>query len=467
MVPGFRHSPAVFSFTCLVLLSAAVAEAQVIQPPRRVFRPAPASDRFQQDLTLEMDLLGGVDDNLSPQGGGGQSFLPRPTGYSGYAATRMRYLVGRPARSLEVRGGGFVNSYRNVGLTPSYGGDVGLQGRTEIGRRMSLSVSQQASSDPYFSLGAFSTLQPMVTDSIGSDAGVLDSSPTQAITEIRSLTLDTGVTLDRQWTPKTRTAFSYRYNDRQYEGDSVFDHRQHSGDFTYDRSIGRSSGIETSYQYSDFRYLDLTTNAGGPSRIATKSHTLEAGFRYGKDVSRTRRVQLAAGAGTVHTEWISRTAFQPREFWAPSGYGRASVDVGRSWTLDANYRRSVSVLQGVATGPRGGEPDVFLTDAASVSLGGRLGDRIETVFSGGFSNGATGGVSVTTEDGRFDAYTVSAQVSVRVTDWWSALTSFTHYQYTLNTIASQTLGVPPELDRNAVYVGVSLRVPMVGALIAE
>jgi len=43
---------------------------------------------------------------------------------------------------------------------------------------------------------------------------------------------------------------------------------------------------------------------------------------------------------------------------------------------------------------------------------------------------------------------------------WSSVVSFTHYQYQLNEVASQLLGVSRELHRNAVRVGLSWSLPL-------
>ena len=433
------------------MLCVTAAEAQVIGPPRRVFQRQPDTGRLRQELTLETDLLGGRDDNLSPQSG--QEFLPQPSGYTGYAVSRVRYFVGRRTRSFEARGGGFVNSFRNVGVKPSYGGDLELQGQTELGRRTELRASQSVRSNPYFGLGAFSALQPTVPDTVGLETGGFDSGPTRRLSEIRSLALDTSASVRREWTARATTEFRYGFNDTTYHGDLLFDSRRHAGEFIYDQAIGRYAGLETSYRYSDVAFIDDFD----ASPVPTTDQTLHVGFRYGRDLTRTRRVEVGAGVGPTYTDTLDQGTRLPRQFWAPSGYGRARIDLSRDWTLNANYLRSVTVLYGAT-------PEAFLADAASISLGGSLVDRIGAVLSGAYSNGQGGVIPEVTGPGRFYSYTLSGQMSFLVTEWWSALVNYTHYRYTLNTVASQTLGVPSNLNRNTMYVGFSLRVPLVGTV---
>ena len=424
------------------------------RPPARVFQQqrgsGPQSDRLK-NLTFELDLLGGYDDNLEL--GVGQPFLPSPAGYNGYVSTRLRYEVGRPERSMDVRGGGFVSGYRTGGISPKpqYGGDLSLGGRTQVGRNTALSGSQSVRSDPFFTLGGFNSLQPVVGGNGTLGSAGIDSSPINAITQARSLTLDTTASVRQELTPRATMAFNYRFSDRSYEDSLAFNSRSHVGTLSYDRSVGRSSGFQASYRYSDFESVDSQG-----LRVPIKDQIADVGFTYGKDLSRTRRVEVSAGGGPVYVETIDYLTLQPRQFWGPSAYGTVGIDLGRAWTLDAGYRRRVTVLQGLSA-------QAFLADAANASVGGLLKDRVELVFSGVYSNGSTGGVSQANEVGKFDSYALSSQVSVLLTRWWSAMASFTLYRYSLNAVASQDLLLPPQLDRTALFVGLTLRAPLVGA----
>ncbi len=441
------------AWSSVVMLCAVEVEAQVTRPPARVFQqqrePGRESDRLQ-NLTLEMDLLGGFDDNLDLRVG--QPFLPSLGGYSGYAATRLRYEFGRQERSLAVQGGGFASGYRTGGVTskPSYGGDLSLEGRTQVGRNTQLSASQNVRSDPFFTLGAFNPLQPVVggTGTLGS-AGI-DSGPITAVTEVRSLMLETTASMAQQLTPRTTMGINYHFSDRSYEESVAFDSRIHVVALSYDQSVGRSSGLRASYRYSDFDSVDFTG-----LRVPIKDQTADVGFRYGRNLSRTRRVELSAGGGSVYVDTIDTATLQPRRFWGPSAYGTAAIDLGRSWTLDMRYGTRVSVLQGVSA-------QAFLTDSASVGVGGLLKDRVQLVLLGAYSNGSTGGVNQANEVGKFDSYELSSQVSFLVTAWWSAMASFTLYRYELNDVASQDLLLPPILDRSSVFVGFTLRAPLIG-----
>ena len=431
-----RHGRLLVAWS-LVVCSVATAEAQVLRLPPRAFQPE--SNRQLTELGLETEFLGGFDDNLKTVPS--QAFVPSESGYLGRAATRIRYRMVRETGSLEARGGGFVNRFSTVG-TPSMGGDLTVRGRRELGRRTVMTLSQDVRSDPFFTLGAFDSLQQ---DDAGEGNG-LESSSTNAAALSRSLVLGTATSIRHRWRPRTATSVSYRFRDRSYSERVRPDSRSHQAEVSAEHSISRASGLEVSYRFSD----EEATDPLG-SRQTVQNHGATIGLRYVKDLSRTRRVRLSGGVGPTVFETLDGVAQQPQRVRGTIGYGTAIVDLGQaSWTLESSYRRTVSVLHGFGSPVR-----TYLTDAANVRLGGLLNDRAEVVFSGGYSNGRAG-----TDADTFDSYAVTGQVSVPVTDWWWTMVSYGHYRYTLSRAASVALVLAPRLQRNTLYVGFTLRTPL-------
>ena len=88
-----------------------------------------------------------------------------------------------------------MNSFSTIG-TPLYGGDLTVRGRMDLGRRTEMNIRQDVRSDPFFTLGAFNSLQQEVTDQTVTDQGNgLASSSINALTDARSLILDTRASL--------------------------------------------------------------------------------------------------------------------------------------------------------------------------------------------------------------------------------------------------------------------------------
>jgi hypothetical protein len=425
----------------------ASAQAQVLGPPRRPARPPAGStadpNRTQQTLTFGFDLLGGYDDNLSPEGGGASAeFVPRPSGYTGLSSASLAYSIGQRARALEVDGHSYMNTYRNIGVTPSYGGEISARARTAIGRRGQADIRQSVRYDPFFSLGAFSVL-PAET---GGQA--FDSNPTNGIAESRSWTSDTAVSISHRWTQRTGIQVDYGFNKRANKGGAAFDSRTHAGGVAYDRSFSRSTGLRASYRRSNIRSIDFENNVR-----PVQDDTADLGLRYGRDLSRTRRVSFSAGAGAAHVDTVDEVTREGLTYWAPSGYTTAQFDLGRSWAILGNYRRGVSVLQGLT-------PQPFVTDATNLSVGGFLAAGTDATLTAGSSSGQTGGQRDLS--GRFRSYTVTGQLRFAITQWWSAVFNYTRYKYKLDETASRALGVSPEMDRNAVRIGFTMTLPLVG-----
>ena len=185
---------------------------------------------------------------------------------------------------------------------------------------------------------------------------MLDSNPTTAITETRSWTNDTSASFRQRWTPRTAVQMDYGFNKRAYKTAIAFDSRTHRGGVGYERLFGRSTGIRGSYRYSDMVALDFE---GRPRPV--QSHAADLGFSYGRNLSRTRRVSFSGGAGAEYVDAILEATREGFTYWVPSGYSTALLDLGRSWTILANYRRGVSMLQGLTPRPSSqtGKPECW------------------------------------------------------------------------------------------------------------
>jgi len=437
--------------TALFFLAPIVApvEAQVLQPPPRPYRglfgggPSPDPTRTRQELTLRGNLLGGRDDNLAPPGTG-EAVDAHPSGYLGFGDAMLRYWFGRDVRWLDVSARGYTNSYRNIGVTPSYGGDMSARARTTVGRMNEIALSENVRYAPFFSLGVFAPL----ADASGPDNP--DANPTNALRETGSWANEASAAFSRRWTRKTRTEVGYSFNQQTYLDDAAFDSRVHGGQFAVERSIGRTVGIRAAYRRFDGEFTPQHADA-----IRNLSQTTDVGLLYQRRLSLTRQVSMGAGAGALHLDTVDAASRQPIKYWAPSGYATVRLDFARSWGVSGDYRRSLTVLQGVA-------PATFVTHAGTVTAGGYLARWLEGVVTTAYSNGIAG---QQTADGlgKYDGLSGSAQLRFRLLRWWSSVVSVNHYRYHLNDAASRSLRITPSLDRTAIRVGFSWLLPLYGS----
>jgi hypothetical protein len=430
------------------VLAAGDVSAQVVEAPPRPVRGVfgggrpPDPTRTRQELFTQFTLLGGFDDNLS-DGEGAGSFQPRESGYMGYGDAAVRYFVGRDVRSFDVNTRGFMNTYRNAGVGPSYGGDLTASGRANLGRSSNITASQTVRYSPYFTLGTFGALRGEL------GAANPDANPTNAVNERdRSWVLDSSAQFHHDWTRGLGMDAGYSLSRTTYVRGLAFDSLTHSVSLGAGQEIGRSGSIRGAYRRSD---SDHDQQDGGT--IPLINDTIDVGFAYQHDLSPTRRFSYAFGSGGIRVETLDSATRTPIEYWSPSGYATLRLDFGRSWNVSADYRRAVSVLQGLT-------PESFISDTGTLRAGGFLGSRVEAVVIAGYVNGQAGNGL----EGRYDGYTGTGQLRFLLTRWWAGLVSFNHYQYRLNTVASESLRVPAEMHRNAIRVGLSWSVPLVGSL---
>jgi hypothetical protein len=340
-----------------------------------------------------------------------------------------------------LAGRGFVNAFRNLGLTPGFGGDVRARLTAPIGRRHQLGLSATGRSDPFYSIGGFAPLRGAV------EAEVLpEANPVNGFSIRRSFCRDRNVAVTSPWTPRDTMTMDFGYSTQDFR-DDIGDGRTYNASLGYQRSIGRRSSLRVFYRGADSEFVEQTALVR-----PTRTHTVEAGYDHDRQVSRTRRMAFGFGAGATYVDTVFSVTRQRLDYVMPSGFANTRLDIARTWSIWADYRRAVGVLEGVTA-------EAFMTDAAIVRVGGMIGSRTELVVSGAYSNGA--GV-IPQSESRFETYTGTAQVRFMVTRWWSALVSQNIYSYQLHGFDLPE-GLLPRLNRNATRVGMTFQLPLYGA----
>jgi hypothetical protein len=415
---------------------ASPVNGQILERPERASRP-PA--RTSQELRLALNSLGGYDNPALRESGGLDVLTLQEPGYTGFADAALRYARTREGRSFELGGRAYLNSFGNVGLKPSYGGDLHSRVKLALGRRHELNLSAAGSSDPLHTLGAFGSLRGDVGPGVTPDANSANGSSTR-----RSQGYDASATLVSHWSPRNTLSSTYRRNARDFR-DDIGDSGGHSWGLDFTRSIGRRSGLRAAYRGSASETRDLDGLF-----VPMNDHAAELGYQQERQVSRTRRWSFSFGAGATHVETLRHLTHEPWVYVVPSGYGSTRIDIGRSWNVSADYRRSVTVLEGLTAAS-------FVTDAALLRTGGFVGPRAELVFSTGYANGATAAAD---SFDTFDSYTASAQLRLIITGSLSAVVSQSYYTYALNGALNLPVGFPRQLDRNSVRVGLTFDLPL-------
>jgi hypothetical protein len=439
-----RTTRKIFFFLLLTAIAGQV-DAQVLRRPERASRP-PA--RTIQELTLTLNSLGGYDDNPVIEGtaGNGLDILTqREPGYTGFADAALRFFRERLGHSFETSGRAYVNSFHNIDLRPSYGGDVQARLTTPLGRRNQLQLAAGGRSDSFYSLGSFSSLRADVGQS-----ALPDANPSNGSYERRSLAGDATISFLGRWSARSAFNAAYRYNFREFR-DHIGDTRSHTGLLDYAHNLRRRSTIRISYRRSNSEYGDRRIDAELKQvdilRPVTENSG-ELGYQHERAVSRTRSLVFAVGGGASYVRTVTLTN-EPLEFQLPSGYASTRLDIARTWSVQADYRRGLSLLEGVTI-------EQFVTNTGMIRLGGLLGSHSELVFAAGYSTGSAAPGS----SGSIESYNATSQFRYKLTESLSMLFGHTYYSYHLLGVQDLPSGFANRLDRNAIRVGMTLELPL-------
>jgi hypothetical protein len=358
---------------------------------------------------------------------------------------------------LDIAGHGtatYASTYRQAGQPPGFGGNLTISGRMDLGRHTRVAGFQSVQVAPYASLGIFGGLTGNLAAGSSSNAFTsaripgVESNMANALFEGMTWGLHTSTSLDHDWTRRMSTTVGYSFNRETHKDRSLLDNRTHVGRLTFNRKVGRSGNLSAAYSGS---LADLSQRG----RAATsENHTFTFGAGISRQISRTRTLSVSGAGGASHIDSYGARVVRQR-YWKPNVSAGANVDLGRSWTLAADWRQSANVLPSPIIGPQ-----TFFSRSVNISVGGHLGERIELVFSGANSNGILGR-PLPNEEGSYKGYTGNAQVRLGLTRWWSAIASINHYQALLTGTAAEALGTSRNFHTNSVMVGFGWSVPLI------
>jgi hypothetical protein len=438
---------------CLALVVSvpvAVADAQTVQRPTRPFRglfgggAPPDPNRTRHELTLTSSLLGGYDDVISPNA------VPSPiepnqiqqSGFSGFLDATLRYWYGRQARSISIEGTGITSTYTNIDVGSTAGAYVRLRAETDLGRRHRIMAAQDFSLEPTLVMGGFVPLLADPNAPVPPESGGASGFVNQ-----RSRSTRTSASLTRDWSPRQGTTLTYTFFRQTYLDDFGIDNAANTLGLEHSWAVSRTNSLDASYGLSR---TELTDQAGLVTPLTDQR--FEAGFTHQRRLSPTRNIQLTGGAGATHVQTLNTADRSDLAYWVPSGYARMSLDLGRSWALFGSYRRAVTALAGVTV-------ESFATDAAEVGANGVVARRFEVAMAAAFSNGSAGGADAAS---RFQIYTGMAQLRYALARCCALSGNYNYYFYKSSAVVLPT-GFPPTSDRNAVRVGLTLLLPLVGS----
>jgi hypothetical protein len=438
-----------------VTASAVDSFAQVLQPPPRSARPirglfgaarrAPNPDRPEHQFSVNVDFLGGYEDNVSPEGGiVTDPLAPRQSGTSALFSTSGRYNYGTAVRYVRVDGRGYMNSFRNLDLRPMFGGDVSVNGTTNLGSKAGVTTTASLRYQPTFTLGAINASSPQVLS-----GGAAPTDPTTGVSEISQSSGDVTSTFTYNWSIRNRTNAAVGYSRQRVQSNLLVQSRSYVASAGHGWDLSRSFGLLFSYQLSNHE----SRQPGAVAR-PVESQQAQAGVEFRKSISPTRRMIFNGGAGAMRVETLSfaDSVSRPFEYTAPSYFGGVRMDLGRTWAVTADARRDVTVLDGITQ-------QTFLTDMLAVWVGGNIGSSWVAAVSATASQGRPHQGEV----GSYESANATAQLQYAVARCCSVFGSYSYYNHRLRDLSTIPAGFPSTFDRNAMNVGVTVWLPLFGS----
>jgi hypothetical protein len=389
-------------------------------------------------------MLGGYDDNLTAGLGSGVGTAPTAmaSGGTGYLDGTLGYFHGNTLRSVQVDSTGSLTAYPGYMEHPAPGGVVAVAAKTPVGRDLTFEASERAGYEPLFNVyspGASGTPLP---PEIG------QASPATGLFERKSVNSNTSLSLDRRWSRADSTSLSYSYRVQQFTNDDYGDSSWHNVTAGYWRSVSREVRTVAKYRYENGEYIDSTQFTR-----PTTQHRVEGGVEFDSARSRRRHFKLSLTAGAGYLESVKSTSRETYHSWLPVGSGGVILGLSPVWSVEGGYQRDISLLQGVTD-------EVYTTDAAFVSTGGFVTDRINLRLGATYSNWQTPVASGVYD--KMDVYGASLQLRFKLSEAVAATAAYYYYHHQYSNPGNLPAGFPAQYDRNAVRVGISVWVPLAG-----
>jgi hypothetical protein len=443
--------------SALVLASVAlatwsgVAEAQVVGRAPRGFRgifgtrqPADPS-RPRQELFFVLNATGGIDDNV---GAGETVGAPIISPENGRGSTSqvdlsLDYRRGTETRTFGLASwGSFSNYYGDTTLPGTRSGGIGLTGNTELTRRTSVGGGAR--------VNYLSQLPISLPLEIGTEANTIPAAAgLTGLFDRGSWSTSLDANVDRRWTRRSSTQLNYSFLTTEFIEGSDGDLRSHRVQATHRRLFARASSFDLGYDFGETR---VGISDGGDRGRPRTEHRAHGGFTVSRRLSSTRTLDVTVHGGALHVDAIAGGTNADYQLWTP--YAQASVRTGvfGQWAIDTRYERSTQSIPGFS------RPETYITDSVAASFGGVIGRRVDLVFTGSF---ATGDVGVEESRSKYNTSGASAQLRVSIVRNLAGVVGYSYYRYQF----SDTLlpaGLPSEFDRNAVRVGLTFSLPIIG-----
>ncbi|HEY7448014.1 MAG TPA: hypothetical protein VH702_07675 [Vicinamibacterales bacterium] len=432
----------VFSLAVALLVTSSVAFAQMAegQPGvQLVFGRAGSPVNSGNFLDLTADLLAGYDTAL-PQFS--QSDSRRIAGEVVEGAAGLTYY--RSGQNFNLRTGyvGAVVHYpdfqRQTSTRPLTANSHLVNAELGMGltANTDLTVSQTVAYSPFHHFRTLEATGDLETLSVGSrDFFLVSRGAYSSISEI-------GVA--HQLDSRTSLATFYTGHFTDFPSNPQFNWATQSVGGRASRQVAPNTALVAGYAF--------TRHLSEDQVIPFDRHDLDLGVNYGQTLNVTRRTTFGFRTGSsMTTRRDQPPGADGRETYLRM-IGAADLNhrMGRTWQAHLGYERGFQYIVGI--------PEPFASDAVTAALGGYITDRLHFEMATSYTQG---GLRYSVEGRGYNVYDASALLQYPITQ---RLAIDLNYLY-VNYVPQGGLllpGIPTAFERNAVRVGLSVWVPLLG-----
>lgn len=340
--------------------------------------------RTRQTWTLTADFSGGRD--REPIQTSGAVVATGRTAATGAASTR--YWRGRTGTFFELQGGGFITR-QSLSSQDLRAADASTRFAKAYGRRSGIGGAASVSYQPLEILDLLGVAgEAPLPDGVTVPA---DVSPLNGVQQQRLIATALSAEAFRNWTARQRlegAVTSWRWRPSGGVGPDIQSETVVAREWW---NISPRAAVFGAYQFSR-NYRAEVSGFRGNGLV----HASELGWRLERRRTPTRQVVFQAQGGVARVIAEPSTGRRATA-WQAVGSGVMQANVSERWMVMLRGSREVSALNGVSAEP-------FVTDQASVQLGGtvlrRLGIGVFGAYSRGESVAGAGSFAGTNATGR-------------------------------------------------------------------
>jgi hypothetical protein len=412
---------------------AQLAPSRVPRPSRTLFgggqKPA------EQKLTVQAAFGAGYDNDLTkPVPGIGRPPL-RDGGFS-LANSSLNYVIDQDKVRANFTFAARARYYPNTPVLSTYsgGGSLSTAFTDKTSMNASVHVGSYLSNMAIFGGDAYSN-DPFST---GMVLVPMDTNPYTDGQTYGSLFTD--VSLGHEFSKRIHGGANYAYySNNAWSGGVGGQYGAQTAGMGISVDIAKGFGARLGYSYSGAGF-------GGANNGSNAYHgqSFDGGLTYGQSLSVTRKSSLSFSTGMSA---VTDQSLDVRYF--ATGSANYSYELGRSWSMNASYNRSVNFYQIL------GQPTFI--DQLSGGLGGGIGRRVQVSAGGGIVKGIIG---TTKSAPGYVAANAGGGVRIGLARSLAFSVNYSFYHYNFDNGAVLPPGMLRTMDRQSVRISLDVWAPL-------